>query len=101
ELARFSLPVPKTGGSATTATVMWQDFTLDPIYSNFSAIQFVTRAVHATLIRYGDGAELLPGLAERWEVLEQGLLYRLHLRHGVRFHNGRIFEAKDVYETFM
>jgi len=101
ELARFSLPVPKSGGSTTTATVMWQDFTLDPIYSNFSAIQFVTRAVHATLIRYGDGAELLPGLAERWEVLEQGMLYRLHLRRGVRFHNGRIFEAKDVYETFM
>jgi len=101
ELGRFSLPIPREGGSTTTATVLWQDLTFDPIYATATALGFMTKAVHATLIRFGEGAELLPGLAERWEILEQGHLYRLHLRPGVRFHNGRVFEAKDVYESFL
>jgi ABC-type transport system substrate-binding protein len=61
----------------------------------------MSKAIHANLVRYGEGAELTPDLAERWEVLEQGHLYRFHLRHNVRFHNGRALEAKDVYETFL
>ena len=101
ELARFTLPVPHQGGSVTTATVLWQDLTLDPIYSTATSIAFMTKAVHSTLVRYGEAAELLPALAERWEILEQGSVYRLYLRRGVRFHNGRIFEAKDVYESFL
>jgi peptide/nickel transport system substrate-binding protein/oligopeptide transport system substrate-binding protein len=52
-------------------------------------------------VKYGEGAELMPDLAERWEVLEQGHLYRFHLRHNARFHNGRALEAKDVYESFL
>jgi ABC-type transport system substrate-binding protein len=50
---------------------------------------------------YGEGAELIPGLAERWEVLEEGHVYRFHLRHGVRFHNGRTLEAKDVHDSLV
>ncbi|MGZ7078998.1 MAG: ABC transporter substrate-binding protein, partial [Thermoanaerobaculia bacterium] len=101
ELGRFSLPIATEGGTLITATVLWQDLTFDPIYVTATALAFMTKAVHATLIRYGEGAELLPGLAERWEILEQGHLYRLHLRRNVRFHNGRMFEARDVYESFL
>ncbi len=43
----------------------------------------------------------MSGLAEQWEVLEQGHCYRLHLRRGVRFHNGRLFEARDVHDSFV
>ena len=53
----------------------------------------MSKAIHATLVTYGEGAELIPDLAERWEVLEQGHLYRFHLRRNVRFHNGRALEA--------
>ena len=101
ELARFALPLPAQGGTATTATVLWQQLTIDPIYCTAAALGYMARAVHATLLTYGEGAELMPGLAERWEVLEQGHIYRLHLRRGVRFHNGRFFEARDVHDTFV
>jgi methyl-accepting chemotaxis protein/ABC-type transport system substrate-binding protein len=101
ELDRFTLPAPNRGGALTTATVLWQRLTFDPAYTSASALGFLSKAIHATLVRYGEGAELIPDLAERWEVLEQGHLYRFHLRHNVRFHNGRTFEAKDVYETFL
>ena len=101
ELGRFELPDPNEGGSVTTATVLWQQLTFDPIHISAAALGFMSRAVHENLVRYGEGAELLPGLAERWEVLEQGLVYRLHLRRNVRFHNGRLFTARDVHDNFV
>src|SRR5437763_4978787 len=101
ELGRFELPAPNEGGSVTTATVLWQELTLDPIHISAAALGYMSRNVHENLVRYGEGAELMPALAERWEVLEQGLVYRLHLRRNVRFHNGRLFTARDVHDNFV
>jgi peptide/nickel transport system substrate-binding protein/oligopeptide transport system substrate-binding protein len=101
ELGRFTLPAPNRGGKLTTATVLWQKLTFDPAHTSASALGFISKAIHSTLVKYGEGAELIPDLAERWEVLEQGHVYRFHLRRNVRFHNGRTFEARDVYETFL
>ncbi len=101
ELGRFTLPALTRGGKLTTATVLWQPLNIDPAYASASALVYIVKSVHATLARYGEGAELIPDLAERWEVLEQGRVYRFHLRRGVHFHNGRTFEARDVYESFL
>jgi peptide/nickel transport system substrate-binding protein len=43
---------------------------------------------------------IIPGLAERWEISDDGLEYIFYLRKGVRFHNGREFKAGDVEFTF-
>ncbi len=101
ELERFSLPTPHEGGRAVTSTILWQNLTFDPIYTSAAALGFMAKAVHAKLVTYGEGAELRPELAERWEVLDQGRHYRFHLRRNVRFHNGRMLEARDVYESLL
>jgi peptide/nickel transport system substrate-binding protein len=44
--------------------------------------------------------ELVPLLAERWEVLEGGKAWRFFLRQGVRFHDGQELTAEDVKFTF-
>ncbi|HXG58893.1 MAG TPA: methyl-accepting chemotaxis protein, partial [Thermoanaerobaculia bacterium] len=101
ELGRFRLPSPNKGGRLTTTTVLWQQLTFDPIHVSAAALGFMSKAVHANLVVYGEGAELMPGLAERWEILEQGHVYRFHLRRDVRFHNGRLFQARDVHDSFV
>jgi peptide/nickel transport system substrate-binding protein/oligopeptide transport system substrate-binding protein len=101
ELSRFTLPSPSEGGTLTTSTVLWQQLTFDPINIGAAALGYMSKAIHSTLVIYGEGAELMPGMAERWEVLEQGHVYRFHLRRGVRFHNGRLFEAKDVHDSLV
>src|SRR5216684_9252082 len=43
---------------------------------------------------------LIPMLAERWEVLDGGKTWKFHLRKGIRFHNGSELTAEDVKFTF-
>lgn len=45
-------------------------------------------------------SELIPGLAERWDISDDGLVYTFYLRKGVKFHNGEEFKADDVVYTF-
>lgn len=45
-------------------------------------------------------SEIVPGLAERWDISDDGLIYTFYLRSGVKFHNGEEFKADDVVYTF-
>ena len=44
--------------------------------------------------------EVIPGLAESWEVSEDGLEYTFQLREGVTFHDGEPFNAEAVCFNF-
>jgi ABC-type transport system substrate-binding protein len=51
------------------------------------------------LLTHGDNLNVVPGLAERWEIPDP-LTYIFHLHSGVRFHDGRPLTARDVKWTF-
>ena len=49
------------------------------------------------LVAYkGSSTELVPSLATSWEISKDGKVYTFRLRHGVKFHDGTEFTAKDV-----
>ena len=71
--------------------------TLDPAigydWQNWSMI----KSLFDGLMDYAPGTtELRPGLAESYDLSEDGLTYTFHLRQGVTFHNGREMTADDV-----
>ncbi|HSN69621.1 MAG TPA: ABC transporter substrate-binding protein [Thermoanaerobaculia bacterium] len=101
ELHRFRLPVAHQGGTITTTTILPTRLTLDPAEAQYMALGFLQNAVHETLVRFGEGAELVSGLAERWDVLEQGLVYRFALRREARFHNGKPVSAQAVRDSIL
>lgn len=47
------------------------------------------------LVKWSPENEVVPNLAERWEVLDGGRLYRFFIKKGVRFHNGDELTAQD------
>ncbi|MGA1864416.1 MAG: ABC transporter substrate-binding protein [bacterium] len=57
------------------------------------------RLVEAVTVSPGK-SELVPGLAERWDISEDAKTYTFHLRKGVLFHNGEELTAGDVVYTF-
>jgi peptide/nickel transport system substrate-binding protein len=57
--------------------------------------------VYDCLVLYDYGATTIrPGLAETWEISEDGLEYTFHLRQGVTFHDGTTFNADAVVTWF-
>ena len=51
--------------------------------------------VYEALTKRDKELKIVPGLAERWEVVDQ-LKWRFYLRKGVKFHGGEDFTADDV-----
>jgi peptide/nickel transport system substrate-binding protein len=47
-----------------------------------------------------DGREIPTGLADGWEVAEDGITYTLFLKEGIKWHDGEDFTADDVIMTF-
>lgn len=53
--------------------------------------------IHDVLIRrHPETGELVPGLLASWDVSEDGLLWTLELKPGIKFHSGRPLTAEDL-----
>jgi peptide/nickel transport system substrate-binding protein len=70
---------------------------LDPTSAAAGAIDSVVYAnIFEGLTRFmGDGS-IVPGLAESWEISDDGLVYTFKLQEGVTFHDGTTMDAEDV-----
>ena len=60
---------------------------------------FIAGSLYNRLIAYDFFENLIPGLAERWEVSKDGLAYTFHLAQNVKWHDGHPFTADDVVFT--
>jgi peptide/nickel transport system substrate-binding protein len=96
--ARQAEGSPQPGGTLRIGTS--QDVrTLDPHTTTGSADKPVFNVFNA-LTRGGENGDVLPELAESWEVSDNGLTYTFSLRPGVLFHNGRELVADDVIFSY-
>ncbi len=51
------------------------------------------------LVNADPDRNIIPGLATSWEISPDGLTYTFKLRQGVKFHDGKAFDANDVKYT--
>ncbi len=63
--------------------------------TQFQAIS-VLGNIYGTLTELDENLDVVPGLAESWEVSEDGLTVTLHIRPGVTFHSGASLSSADV-----
>ena len=58
--------------------------------------------IYDQLVRVGaDGISLVPGLAESWEVSDDGITYTFHLRPNVLFSDGTPLTSADVIYSYV
>ncbi|WP_404401527.1 ABC transporter substrate-binding protein [Pelagibacterium halotolerans] len=70
---------------------------LDPhLITAFNSVVIVQGNIYEALTAIDRDLNVVPGLAESWEVSEDGLTYTFHLREGVTFHDGSEMTAEDV-----
>ena len=57
--------------------------------------------IHEALLDFSlGGVDVIPGLAESWDVTDDGKVWTFHLREGVVFHDGSSLDANDVVASW-
>jgi peptide/nickel transport system substrate-binding protein len=73
---------------------------LDPAATAWGGAAKIMVNLYETLVTFSaDGTDLVPGLAEKWEVSADKKTWTFHLRKGVKFHDGTDFDSAAVVFT--
>ena len=70
--------------------------TVDPHMQTTTLVFNIVRHIYETLVWFDEDGNVIPWLAESWEVSDDGLEYTFKLREGVFFSDGTEFTADDV-----
>ena len=74
---------------------------INPLYDSFNEVDSdLTALIFSGLTRLGANGEVLPNLAESWEISSDELTYTFRLRPNVTWHDGQPFTADDVLFTY-
>lgn len=87
-----------TGGNLVIGVTTDADTLLPWTATQFQAIN-VLQNIYGTLTEYDEELNVVPGLAESWEVSEDGRTVTLTLREGVTFADGSTFDSADVVHS--
>lgn len=98
-LSQFRLEEPRPFGISrreALTLVFPEPLTLDPaLVTEVRSVQYITQ-IFGGLVALSPTLEVVPDLAESWEVSAQGTVYIFRLRPNARFHSGRPVTAQDV-----
>ena len=90
--------VPDSGGTYVEA--VYGDFKhLNPLLASTDAEKASSKLVFSGLVKYDKDNNVIPDLAEKWEVSQDNLRYTFYLRDDVMFHNGDKLTGEDIIST--
>lgn len=81
-------------GLASQPEILVRSFTSDAVVAT------VGLAMSEALVRTTADKDVVPALAESWDISDDGLSYTFHLRKGVTWHDGKPFTSADVVYSF-
>jgi peptide/nickel transport system substrate-binding protein len=73
---------------------------LDPAVTPFAVSHWVMMNIYDTLVWRAQDGTFKPGLADKWDVSQDGTTYTFTLHPGVKFHDGTPFNADAVKFAF-
>ena len=97
--ALFAQETPVSGG-----TLIWGHSettqNLDMHQTGTASSNRVLQNIHSSIVTVDKDLNVIPGLAESYDVAADGLTYTFKLRPGVKFHNGTTMTSADVKYSF-
>lgn len=89
------LAAPAFAESVLTRGNGGEPATLDPHYTDNRPDSNILRDLFEGLVVYGPDGRILPGIAESWDVTDDGLIYTFRLRAAAKWSNGDPISAED------
>jgi len=95
---QFSVPVPAFGGTLREGILGNPRF-INPLLAQTDADRDLVMLTFAGLLRYDYQNNLVPALAEKYEISPDGLVYTVTLKEGLRWPDGEPLTSNDVLFT--
>jgi peptide/nickel transport system substrate-binding protein len=87
-------------GGQVTVAIYDEPASLNPLSMVYGGASIIESTFTSSLLTTDAHDELVPDLAERWDVSPDGLTWTFHLRKGVKFSDRTPVTADDVIATF-
>src|SRR3990172_1554135 len=75
--------------------------TLDPACTSDTGSAEYIIEIFSGLVTFDKDLKLVPDIAEKWEISDDGTVYTFHLRRGVKFHDGSRQVTADDFKFSM
>ena len=89
---------PAFGGTYIEGVIEEPRF-INPIYLESDIDKDLTEIIFSGLLKYNENMEIVPDLAERYEIEEDGRVYRFRLKENLVWQNSQPLTAEDVVFT--
>jgi peptide/nickel transport system substrate-binding protein len=96
----LSGPAEPAYGDAIVEGSIGDASNLIPYIASDTTSSGVTGLVYDGLVKFDKNMDIVPSLAQSWEVSEDGLTITFHLRKGVKWHDGQPFTSADCLFTY-
>lgn len=84
-------------GDKEVVVAIYRDGDFDELdAASFNGPHFLYKMIYEGLTEDGGNGNIIPTLAESWDISEDGKTYTYHLREGVKFSDGSEFNAEAV-----
>lgn len=92
--------VPKNGGDLIEGLI-GSPLHINPILAQSYADADIdlSSLIFSGLLKYNENLQIVPDLAERYEISEDQKTYTFYLRHGVKWHDGQDLTTSDIVFT--
>jgi len=90
--------VPARGGTHIEGVIGQPRF-INPVYANSDVDRDLVQLIFSGLMKYDENLEIVPELAERYEIEENGKIYKFYLKESIFWEDNTSLTADDIIFT--
>jgi peptide/nickel transport system substrate-binding protein len=93
-------PSGEKRGNTVVIAIADDPSSLNPVLTSEAVAAYIGNFIFSPLVNYDENLEIVPDLAESWEISDDGTRIILKLKKGIKWHDGVEMTASDCVFTF-